>query len=143
MKYVLCLFMLVAANPWLQADELTVAATPSGVQAADGRFIHWVERRIDDQGLTGLPLRGADGFEVAKHWKIREFQDPHIVRDVKFAAALKAHDALGIIIENNDDIVLNGDTDEALHEPKQIAGSRKRVAFLHVHVIKEVRHVWL
>ena len=42
-----------------------MAATPSQAQAADGAFIHWREKRIDDEALSGLPLRGADGFEVA------------------------------------------------------------------------------
>lgn len=65
MKYLPCLFILAAFSPGLLADELTVAATPSRAQAADGSYIHWHEQRIDDQGLSGLPLRGADGFEVA------------------------------------------------------------------------------
>lgn len=33
-------------------------------QAADGSYITWVEHRIDDQGLSGLELRGADGLAV-------------------------------------------------------------------------------
>lgn len=56
---------LCAVYPGVQAAELPVAATPSRAQAPDGAYIHWLERRIDDEGSAGLPLRGADGFELA------------------------------------------------------------------------------
>lgn len=32
--------------------------------AKDGRFITWREHRIDDEGLTGLAIRGGDGLAV-------------------------------------------------------------------------------
>lgn len=38
----------------------------SPTRAQDGRFIHWVEHRIDDSGLDPtVSLRGADGLEMA------------------------------------------------------------------------------
>jgi len=47
------------------ADE-PVAERPSEARAVDGRFIHWVEHRIDDSALAGSTrLRGADGLELA------------------------------------------------------------------------------
>lgn len=47
-------------------ETVPVALAPTKAQASDGRFISWVEHRIDDQGLAGgLPLRGADGLELA------------------------------------------------------------------------------
>ena len=48
-----------------RAGELTVADTPSDAAAAGGLFIHWREYIIDDEAASGLPLRGADGFELA------------------------------------------------------------------------------
>lgn len=48
-----------------RAGELTVAGTPSDAVAAGGLFIHWREHIIDDEVSSGLPLRGADGFELA------------------------------------------------------------------------------
>jgi hypothetical protein len=48
-----------------QAGDRSVAETPSTAKASDGRYLHWQEHIIDDQALSGLPLRGADGFEVA------------------------------------------------------------------------------
>ncbi len=48
-----------------QAEPPTVADTPSSAIAADGRFISWVEHRIDDEGLNGgTPLRGGDGLAM-------------------------------------------------------------------------------
>ena len=52
----------VAAGPVLAQS---VADAPSRARAADGRYISWREHRIDDEGLSGLPLRGADGLAVA------------------------------------------------------------------------------
>jgi hypothetical protein len=47
------------------APPADVASTPTVARAADGRWISWVEHRIDDEGLSGLPLRGADGLKLA------------------------------------------------------------------------------
>ena len=38
---------------------------PTTALAADGRHISWREHRIDDELLTGVPLRGSDGLVVA------------------------------------------------------------------------------
>lgn len=35
---------------------------PTTARSADGRYISWREHRIDDELLTGVPLRGADGL---------------------------------------------------------------------------------
>jgi hypothetical protein len=43
----------------LLSDALTEA------RAADGRYISWREHRIDDELLTGVPLRGSDGLVMA------------------------------------------------------------------------------
>ena len=42
----------------------TLASQPSAVRAADGRYISWREHRIDDEGLSGIELRGGDGLVV-------------------------------------------------------------------------------
>ena len=55
------IFMLGTAK----ASDMTVANTPSNAVASDGMFIHWHEHVIDDEANSGLPLRGADGFELA------------------------------------------------------------------------------
>jgi hypothetical protein len=45
------------------AQDLATAA--SKARAVDGRYISWREHRIDDEGLSGIELRGADGLEIA------------------------------------------------------------------------------
>ncbi len=42
----------------------SVAATPSDARAADGSFISWREHRIDDEGISGSPIRGGDGLQL-------------------------------------------------------------------------------
>ncbi|HOJ73821.1 MAG TPA: VCBS repeat-containing protein [Phycisphaerae bacterium] len=51
----------VQAAAWAQS----LAETPSKARAADGRYISWREHIIDDQALSGIPLRGGDGLDVA------------------------------------------------------------------------------
>lgn len=46
-------------------DERGVGDRESDVRAVDGRYISWVEHRIDDSALASLRLRGADGLELA------------------------------------------------------------------------------
>ncbi|MCZ6887113.1 MAG: VCBS repeat-containing protein [Gammaproteobacteria bacterium] len=43
----------------------TVADTPTRAQADNGQYISWREHIIDDQALSGVPLRGSDGLVVA------------------------------------------------------------------------------
>jgi len=48
-----------------QSEGLTVADTPSTATAADGRYISWVEHRIDDELLNGgTAIRGGDGLAM-------------------------------------------------------------------------------
>jgi hypothetical protein len=47
------------------AARATLDTKPSTALAADGRHIAWREHRIDDELLTGVPLRGSDGLVVA------------------------------------------------------------------------------
>lgn len=48
-----------AAPATLLSEALT------GATAADGRYISWREHRVDDELLTGVPLRGSDGLVMA------------------------------------------------------------------------------
>jgi hypothetical protein len=48
-----------ASSAGLLSDRLTEA------RAADGSYISWREHRIDDELLTGVPLRGSDGLVMA------------------------------------------------------------------------------
>jgi hypothetical protein len=57
----LCVSLVSAAR----SSEPTVAGTLSEAVSSDGMFIHWREHVIDDEAGSGLPLRGADGFELA------------------------------------------------------------------------------
>jgi hypothetical protein len=60
------LLTAVAIGPAVGHGEETVAGTPTGATAADGRYISWVEHRIDDEGVNGgVPIRGGDGLELA------------------------------------------------------------------------------
>lgn len=64
-RHLLYLAFCTVTSHSLQASELTVADTLTNARAVDGAYIHWLEKRIDDEALAGLPVRGADGFEVA------------------------------------------------------------------------------
>lgn len=41
------------------------ASAPTRAQASDGRYISWREHLVDDQQLSGIELRGADGLVMA------------------------------------------------------------------------------
>jgi hypothetical protein len=43
----------------------TLAEAPTGARAADGRYISWREHVIDDEAVSGIALRGADGLVMA------------------------------------------------------------------------------
>ena len=47
------------------AAPLSVGETPSDVRAHSGEYISWREHRIDDEGLSGVPLRGGDGLQMS------------------------------------------------------------------------------
>ena len=50
----------------VEMSETTVADTPSGARASDGRFISWVEHLIDGEDVNGgIPIRGGDGLALA------------------------------------------------------------------------------
>ncbi|HUF73919.1 MAG TPA: VCBS repeat-containing protein [Gammaproteobacteria bacterium] len=42
-----------------------LSEAPTRARAADGRYISWREHRVDDELLTGVPLRGSDGLVMA------------------------------------------------------------------------------
>jgi hypothetical protein len=44
------------------ADDGLLSNAPTTARAADGSYISWREHRIDDELLTGVPLRGSDGL---------------------------------------------------------------------------------
>jgi hypothetical protein len=50
--------------PAAPTSNAIVGTELASKQAADGKYITWVEHRIDDQGLAGIPLRGADGLAM-------------------------------------------------------------------------------
>jgi hypothetical protein len=58
--YLLCLAAALAAQV-----PLTVPDTPTKARTPGGEFISWVEHLIDDQQLGGVPIRGADGLQMA------------------------------------------------------------------------------
>jgi len=60
------LLTAMAMGPSAGHGAETVAGTPAAATAADGRYISWVEHRIDDEGVNGgEPIRGGDGLELA------------------------------------------------------------------------------
>jgi predicted aspartyl protease len=46
-------------------QSASVAAAPTLVRAADGRYISWKEHLIDGEGIGSVPIRGADGLKMA------------------------------------------------------------------------------
>jgi len=59
----LCL-RVTAANGQPIQKGLTVAATPTQARSNDGQYISWREHRIDDEALSGVPIRGSDGLTM-------------------------------------------------------------------------------
>jgi len=51
--------LLLAAGA---AAAQSVAEALTRARTVKGDFIHWREHRIDDEGLSGVPLRGSDGL---------------------------------------------------------------------------------
>ncbi|HEY8521265.1 MAG TPA: FG-GAP-like repeat-containing protein [Gammaproteobacteria bacterium] len=50
----------------IEIEELgDLAARPTTARAADGSFISWRERIVDDETIGGVPLRGSDGLVMA------------------------------------------------------------------------------
>jgi hypothetical protein len=47
------------------AEARLLSERPTTARAADGRYISWREHRIDDELLSGVPLRGSDGLVMA------------------------------------------------------------------------------
>jgi hypothetical protein len=41
------------------------ASAPTQARTGDGHYISWREHRVDDQGISGVELRGADGLAMA------------------------------------------------------------------------------
>jgi hypothetical protein len=65
-RALLTLLGILVGAGGLACDAPPSADAPTLVRAEDGRFIRWVEHRIDDSELSGgVRLRGADGLEVA------------------------------------------------------------------------------
>lgn len=59
----MCGLVILAAA--VSAAATPVGETPSRAVAGDGRFITWHEHLIDDESITGVPVRGSDGFVMA------------------------------------------------------------------------------
>jgi hypothetical protein len=55
--------VFVAGIAGAPAQDLASALTQA--RTAGGEYISWREHRVDDEGLSGLELRGADGLEIA------------------------------------------------------------------------------
>lgn len=49
----------------LLQNVLTVADTPTKARTPGGEYISWKEHLIDDEALGGVPIRGADGLQLA------------------------------------------------------------------------------
>lgn len=62
------LLMLACTSPAGYGQSIRgggVGDIPTMAQAVDGRFISWREHLVDDEGISGIELRGSDGLEMA------------------------------------------------------------------------------
>jgi hypothetical protein len=77
------LFALLLLAP---AGTLSVGDTPTTARTPKGHYISWREHLIDDQQLSGVPLRGGDGLQLADFDKdghadiVSVHEDSHHVR---------------------------------------------------------------
>lgn len=53
------------STPSKQVTGPIVALAPTKAKSADGLYITWKEHIIDDEALSGIPIRGSDGLEMA------------------------------------------------------------------------------
>lgn len=63
LRFLVALAALPLCSCWGGPD--TVATTPTEARSVDGRYISWKEHRIDDEGTSGVRLRGGDGLQIA------------------------------------------------------------------------------
>ncbi len=70
---VMNLAVMLAAGPNVFAQEsrsqtrkpaISVGNTPTRARSDDGRYISWREHRVDDEGLSGVAIRGSDGLTL-------------------------------------------------------------------------------
>jgi VCBS repeat protein len=79
------LFLLAACSTQ-PPEPNTVADTLTSAQAPDGSYISWAEHLIDDEQLSGIPIRGGDGLKLADFDKdghidiISVHEDSHHIR---------------------------------------------------------------
>ena len=59
------LLAIAVATGALATGAAPVGETPTQAKADDGRWITWREHLIDDESITGVPVRGSDGFVIA------------------------------------------------------------------------------
>jgi len=64
MRSMAWLLAAITIGPAAGHGDETVAGTPTAATATDGRYLSWVEHRIDDEGVNGgVVIRGGDGLE--------------------------------------------------------------------------------
>lgn len=61
----LILAAVLACSCTERAPAQDFASAMTQARSADGRYISWREHLVDDEGISGVALRGADGLEVA------------------------------------------------------------------------------
>jgi len=59
------------------------------------------------------------------------------------AGSVEIGDALGIIVVNNEHVIQDANTDQALDNRNTFARSREWITFLHIHEVEEVRYMRL
>src|SRR4030095_14558369 len=47
------------------AVQASLASTPTNARTADGKYISWRARLIDDEATGGVAIRGGDGLKIA------------------------------------------------------------------------------
>ncbi len=86
MKKNVAFLCILGAAFGVAAAVITVADTLTKAQAPDGSYISWREHLIDDEQISGIPLRGADGLKLADFDKdghvdiVSVHEDSHHIR---------------------------------------------------------------
>ena len=60
----LTLWFLTLAGSLAACGAGNLATRLGQATAADGRYISWNERLVDDEAISGISLRGSDGLEM-------------------------------------------------------------------------------
>lgn len=72
---------------------------------------------------------------------IRQPDNSHIFQPVQLGRALPVEHALGVVVEDDDNVVLDANADQPPDEIVEVAGPREGIVLAHIDEVEEVGQV--